>query len=77
MQGWNGWTSTSTSTVTFAPTWDEWRERLQRAQSGAAGHTAGQRERRPEGVTFSARQLARLAFVRWLYRRGYFGERFP
>lgn len=75
MQGWRGWSPTSLSDTTRAPTWDEWRERLRCVQSGAAGIATRQDERRPEGVTFSARQLARLTFVRWLYRRGYFGDR--
>jgi hypothetical protein len=54
MQAWKGWTATA-----GVPTWAEWCGRQQ--------GTLRARQRRPlSGVPFTERELARLAFVRWL-----------
>jgi hypothetical protein len=66
MQAWRGWTTTSAPAITAAPTWDGWRafqRRLLRRAQPAVGPTE-------ESCPFSARELARLSFARWLYQRG-------
>jgi hypothetical protein len=68
MRAWMGWTATSVSASTTAPTWDEWCAR-QRCLLRGEKH---QQEPLQESNPFSGRELARLSFVRWLYQ----GDRF-
>jgi hypothetical protein len=61
MPAWMGWMATSAPAVKAAPTWDEWCVRQQRI--------LGSGKHQQENSSFSERELARLAFVRWLYQR--------
>lgn len=66
MHTWTGWMAASQTAVKTAPTWDEWcifqRRRLGREEREQA--------RQHESSLFSARELARLSFVRWLHQTG-------
>ncbi len=62
MPAWKGWTATAASAVKTAPTWDTWCARQRDALS--------REKQQPESIAFSERELARLAFVRWLYQKG-------
>jgi hypothetical protein len=66
MYAWRGWTATTAAVVNIPPTWDEWRA-AQRCLLGGE-----QRQQLPQhaGHPFTARELARLSFVRWLHRTG-------
>jgi hypothetical protein len=66
MPAWRGWAARSALAVTPAPTWDEWCVRQQRILGSGKHQQACQQE----SSLFSERELARLAFVRWLYQRG-------
>ena len=60
MRAWNGWTAARPAGKPL--TWTQWRASQRR--------TAGDELRRQAGIPFSERELARLAFVRWLFRTG-------
>lgn len=62
MPVWMGWKASLAPGVKTAPTWDEWLARQQRIVS--------RKQDGQEDEPFSERELARLLFVRWLYRRG-------
>jgi hypothetical protein len=62
MHAWNGWTAAEARPAGKPLTWTEWRASQQR--------TAGDEQRPQAGIPFSERELARLAFVRWLSRTG-------
>lgn len=66
MQPWKSWSVASAIGGNPAPTWDEWYARLRRIRSGEIRKQACQQNNMP----FSQRELARLTFVRWLYRSG-------
>jgi hypothetical protein len=66
MSAWMGWMAPSASAVKAAPTWDEWCVRQQRILGSGKHQQVCQQESSP----FSECELARLAFVRWLYQRG-------
>ena len=53
-----------------ALSWDEWRIYHQRASGAAQGEQAGEQAPQQECVALTERELARLAFVRWLYQTG-------
>jgi hypothetical protein len=57
-----GWTAASVPVLKTAPTWDEWSARQQNVLS--------REKQQPKSIAFSERELARLAFVRWLYQKG-------
>jgi hypothetical protein len=70
MQAWRGWTATAatpTTRTTRARTWTEWYAWQQRPLRDEEGCH--------EGVRFTAGELARLSFVRWLYQAGRLGPR--
>jgi hypothetical protein len=66
MHLWSGWTSPTAAAANAAPTWDEWRTAQQRLLDGAQRRDSTQRVSHP----FSARELARLSFLRWLHHTG-------
>jgi hypothetical protein len=66
MHAWRGWTAVVQTTGITVPTWDEWRTHQRRLRSGEQRQQVCQQERMP----FSARELARLSFVRWLHYSG-------
>jgi hypothetical protein len=62
MQTWKGWTA-ATEAPSMGPfTWAEWCARHQ--------GTLREEQRRQHGEPFSERELAHLAFVRWLCQTG-------
>ena len=69
MQAWKGWTTTAGAPRTGPLTWAEWCARHQ--------GTLRDEHLRQQGVLFSERELAHLAFVRWLRQTGHLdrGER--
>jgi hypothetical protein len=62
MHAWNGWTTAAARPAGKPLTWTEWRACQQ--------HLVCDEQRRQAGVPFSERELARLAFVRWLAHTG-------
>ncbi len=66
MYAWRGWTATSAAVVNSMPTWDEWRA----AQRRLLGSEQRQPSPQRAGHPFTARELARLSFVRWLHHTG-------
>jgi hypothetical protein len=69
MHAWNGWTATGARPAGKPLTWTEWRACQQR--------TVGDEQHRQAGLPFSERELARLAFVRWLAQTGRLHARVP
>jgi hypothetical protein len=66
MQAWMGWTATWAPTGITAPTWDEWCAHQRRRLHGEEHRPVPVQESSP----FSACELARLSFLRWLHQRG-------
>ena len=64
MRAWKGWTAAAETTA--ASTWDEWCSWLR----CLLGIVQQEHARRHEGMPFSERERARLAFVRWLHQTG-------
>jgi hypothetical protein len=64
MQAWRGWTAAAPTAGHTASTWEEWCA-WQRRRIGSEPR---EHARQPDSVPFSARELARLSFVRWLYQ---------
>ena len=63
MHPWTGWPALSrASTAKTRLTWTEWCAFQQCAQQAE--------KRRQDGIPFSDRELAYLAFERWLYQTG-------
>jgi hypothetical protein len=66
MYTWRGWTTTTAAVVNTPPTWDEWRAAQRRLLGSEQRRQLPQRASYP----FTARELARLSFVRWLHHTG-------
>jgi hypothetical protein len=66
MHAWTGWTAASQTAVKTASTWEEWCA----CQRRLLGSTKREQARQHESSPFSARERARLSFVRWLYQTG-------
>ena len=66
MQVWKGWAAESETAVMAVLSWEDWCARLQRE----LGHEVPPPEHRRPGSSLSDRELARLAFLRWLYDTG-------
>jgi len=66
MEIWKGWAAESETAARAALTWEEWCARLQRKLGRELPPSAHQRP----GSSLSDRELAYLAFLRWLYHTG-------
>lgn len=70
MHVWKGWAGASNTVTKTALTWDEWRIYHQQVLGVEQDERAREHAPQQECVTLTERELARLAFGRWLYQTG-------